>query len=115
MRKQTAIWWPLGGINSGGNDYDNFGQPLYADPVQIDCRWDDTNVEIMLPDNTTYMSRATVYVDRDVALGGLLMRGVLADITDPVNPRQNNGAWEIKRSDDIPNFKATEFLKIAYL
>ena len=115
MRKQTAVWWPLAGINSGGYDYDEDGQPLYADPVQIDCRWENVNTEILLPNGTTYISKSTVYVDRDVTISGLLMRGVLADITDAANPRQNEGVWEIMRFDDLPNLKATEFLKTAFL
>ena len=115
MRKQTAVWWPLGGINSGGFDFDIYGQPLYADPIQIDCRWEDLITEVQLSTGANYISKSTVYVDRDVVLGGLLMLGLLTDIIDSENPRNNDGAWEIMKFDNLPGLKAKEFLKTAFL
>ena len=64
---------------------------------------------------TKILSNAVVYVDRDVDVGGVLMLGELTDITDETNVKENDGAWEIKRYDKLPNLKNTEYLRTAYL
>ena len=46
---------------------------------------------------------------------GLLMLGELTDITDEVNVRENEGAFEIQRFDKLPTLKADQFLRTAYL
>ncbi len=108
MRKQTAVYWALSSVNT-------YGENQYAAPVEIACRWEDVSVEFLDNDGSTQMSRARVYVDRDVIIGSVLMLGVIADITDEVNIKENAGAWEIRKFDNLPNLKATEFLKTAML
>ncbi len=108
MRKQTAVYWPFVSINE-------FGVKVVGDPVVIKCRWEAKNVEFLDPKGEIQMSNAVVYVDRDTAIGGILMLGTASDITDTVNIKENDGAWEIRRFDDLPNLKASEFLKTAYL
>ena len=108
MRKQTAVYWPFSSV-------DNFGQKVVGSPVLIGCRWEDKSIEFLDSDGETQMSNAIVYVDRDTPIGGILMLGVLADITDPVNIKENEGAWEIRRYDNLPNLRATEFLKTVHL
>ena len=39
--KQTAVYWSLAGDDSGGDDFDEYGQPIFGTPVEIDCRWED--------------------------------------------------------------------------
>jgi len=108
MRKQDAVYWPFVSV-------DNFAQKVVGSPVQIRCRWDNVTQEFLDSSGEIQMSNAVVYPDRDTPIGGILMRGVLADITDAVDIKENEGAWEIRRFDDTPNFKASEFLKTAYL
>ena len=115
MRKQTAVYWALASLDSGGVAFDDYGQPMLTDPVEIECRWEDKVEEFIGPDGTKMISRAVVYVDRDVDIGGVLMLGEEDDILDEDNPKENNGAWEIKQFSKIPNFRATEFLRTAYL
>ena len=114
MRKQTAVLWPLAS-GSGEVKYDDYGQPVTEDPVEIECRWEDKNEEFIDSAGTKRLSNALVYVDRDLEPGDVLMLGDLYDITDLDEPKENDGAFEVRRFDKIPNFRATEFLRTAYL
>ena len=108
MRKQDAIYWPY-------SSTDEFGVKVVGAYVEIKCRWEDKNEEFLDANGEIQMSNAVVYVDRDTPIGGILMLGTKDDITDDTDIKENNGAWEIKRFDNLPNLKVTEFLKIAYL
>ncbi len=108
MRRQNAIYWAFVSI-------DQFGEKSVGSPVQILVRWDDKVEEFLDFEGERKLSNAVVYVGQDMSLGGILMLGTLADITDSVNIKENAGAWEIRRFDKIPNLKASEFLRIAYL
>jgi hypothetical protein len=115
MRKQTAVYWPPGSEETGGADYDGYGHPLFASPVEISCRWEDIVQEFVDSENETRFSQSIVYTDRDVKLRGVLMLGTLNDVTDLDNPKENEGAWEIRRFDKLPNLRNTEILRTAYL
>lgn len=108
MRKQDAVYWPISSV-------DNYGQPVLGTPVQIRCRWEDRNEEFVDVNGTQLLSSAVVYVDRDVVPGGVLMLGTLADITDADNPKENDNAYEIRRFDNLPDIRAKEFLKTAWM
>ena len=115
MLKMTCVYWPPGGEDSGGFDFDDYGKPLYATPVQIKCRWEDKAEEFLNSDGTREISNSVVYVDRDVRVGGVLLLDSLANVSDLTVPKNNDGAWEIKRFDKLPNLRNTEFLRTAYL
>jgi len=115
MQKQSAVYWPLAGSDSGSLDYDDFGLPVVTTPEEIDCRWEARSEEYLDSNGTTRLSNAVVYVEKDVDVGGILMLGIEDDITDPVNIKENEGAYEIKRFDKLPTFKATEFLRTVYI
>jgi hypothetical protein len=108
MRRQIAVWWASTGV-------DRHGDESYAVPVEIKCRWEDSSEEFLDAEGQRQMSNAIVYVDRDTPNGGVLMLGTLDDITDPINVKENTGAWEIRKFDNLPNIRATEFLKTAIL
>jgi len=115
MRKQKAVYWPLASEETGGQAVDDYGQIRYGQAVEIDCRWDDEMVEVLDPQGNVFVSRAKVYVDRDVSIGGVLMLGTLASVVYLDDPKANNGAYEIRAFLKNPNFKATEFLRTAVL
>lgn len=108
MRRQNAVYWPLTGVNE-------FGVNTFGNPAQILVRWEDSNEEFLDAEGTVQMSRSLVYIGLDVIVGGMLMLGVIADITDEVNIKENAGAWEIMKFDKLPNIKNTEFLRTAFL
>ncbi len=116
MLKQTCVYWALATEESAGlSDYDDYGQPIITDPVEVECRWEDVNEEFIDAKGTRQLSKAKVYVESDVDVGGILMLGTKDDITDSTNIKENEGAYEIKRFDKLPTFKATEFLRTAWL
>ena len=108
MRRQVAVYW----AKSGTDDY---GQPIKVTPVEIKCRWEDIVEEFIDPDDNPQMSKSVVYVDRTVDIGGVLMLGTLTSGVDQANPKENDGAWEIKQFNSLPDLKAKEFLLTAYL
>lgn len=108
MRRQTAVYWARNGT-------DDFGQPKFLDPVQIACRWEYIQSEIIGRDGRTMISKSRVYVDQVVALGGVLWLGRLTDINVSKKPFDNADAWEIQAFDQLPNIRNTETLYTAFL
>lgn len=107
--RQTAVYWPP------ETEFDEYGDPEPQDPVEISCRWEEELKEFVDLDGTTKLSRAQVYVDRDVKRGGILMKGELEDITDYDNPKENTRAEEILAFETMPNIRNTGQLRIAFL
>jgi len=115
MLKQTCVYWALESAESAGDDYDDYGQPQQTAPVELSCRWETVTEEFLDKNGTVQLSQAKVYVGQDVDLGGVLMLGGLADITDSSYPKENEGAWEIKRFEKLPTLKADQFLRTVFL
>jgi len=113
--EQTAVYWPPGSEETGGFDYDDYGKPQYAQAVEVSCRWDDISEEIIMADGTRDLSRAQVIVDQDVSIRGVLFLGELTDVGDLDNPKENEGAWEIKQVNKNPDIDCEDFLVTAYL
>ena len=114
--KQICVYWALGSTESGGDDFDDHGFPIWTDPVKIKCRWEDANEEFIAANGTKTSSKSKVYVESDVDVGGVLMLGELIDVSSNLaDVKENEGAHEIRRFDKTPNFKATEFLRMAWL
>ena len=108
MRRQTAVYWPFSSV-------DQFGKNVYGTAIQIRVRWEDKTEEFLDLKGQRQMSNAIVYVDRDTTVGGVLMLGVLTDITDAVNIKENSGAWEIRKFEKLPDLKVSKFLRTAIL
>lgn len=114
MLKQKAVYWPLLSNDSGGVRFDAFGQPQYASPIEIECRWEDGNEEYLDDKGQRFISRAVVYVDRDLEVGGLLMLGEMYSGMES-NPKANQDVWEVKRFNKLPTLRAKHFLRSAIL
>lgn len=103
MRKQDAVYWAPVGLDDN-NRY------IYDEPVEVKCRWDERSERDFNTIGEEINVKATVYVDREVALGGVLWLGLLVDA--PLTPPEHN---KIKIYRVMPNLRATEFLRIARL
>ena len=114
-RKQTAVYWPLKGDESGQTDYDANGRPQWGTPYEIKCRWEDVSTEIILDDGTQTLARSMIYPDRDLRIGGVLLLSSLTASVNQSSPKKNAGAWEIIRVENLPDFKAKRYLKTVYL
>ena len=106
--KQAAVWWTSDGV-------DDFGQPTYGDPVEINCRWEVVNEEFISPTGDRELSKAKLIVDRDIEVKDILMLGDLDSLVDEDNPRDNDGAWEVRSFRKTPNFRGNKYLREVYL
>jgi len=106
MRRQKAIWWKR-------LDADHYGTFSFDEPVEIDCRWDGTAQEFLDSKGERQISKAVVYVDRIMSAGDRLMLGEMpSDIPDdPMEVASD----EIRRFDQNPNLRATEWLLTAFI
>ena len=110
MRRQTAVWWARTGV-------DSYGAPEWAEPVEIACRWEEKAELIRTAAGDEVVSRAVVYVDRDMNEGDMLAVGTLLalDSGQVSDPREVDGVGEVKSFGAVPNLRATEELKTAWL
>jgi hypothetical protein len=106
--QQTAVYWARTGM-------DSYGKPTYDDPTTIACRWDDVQEEFIAPNGDRELSKARLIVDRDLTIKGVLLLGDLDSIVDDDDPKDNDGAWEIRGTKKTPNFKGTKYLREVYL
>lgn len=112
---QKAVYWPPGSEETGGRDFDDYGRPLYGQAAEIDCRWDDKSEEMVMGDGTRDICRAEIIVSTEVSVRGVLFLGELTDVTDLQNPKNNEGAGEIRRVDQNPSVDGDEILIRAFL
>lgn len=104
-----AVYWPPAAI------WSETGIPVPEDPIQISCRWEEKSEQYIDAEGTEQVSQAIVVVDRDLKTTGILMRGTLLDIVDPVNPKSNPDSWEIKSYSKLPDFKGSKYFRKAFL
>lgn len=108
-RTQPAVYWaPVG---KPGRD----GKPRVAAPVEILCRWEDVTVRFIdagTGDEVT--SKARVFPNQEVVSGGWLLKGGLDDLAPDADPITND-AHEIRRYEDLPDFKGSKHLLTAML
>lgn len=106
--KQYAVYWaPLPATDAG--------QPAYAAPVQIKCRWEVGVQEVINSVGQAWMSKTRVFHTHLTEEGGFLWRGKFSALTSTTDPTLNKDAARINQLDETPNRKATQFLRISYL
>lgn len=98
--RQTATYW-------GPGVADGFGGKTYAAPIQVKVRWEDTNVLFVDQNGNEVVSKAVVYVDTDLSVGGYLLLG----ISTASNPTTIIGTHEIRNISKSPNIRGTKFLR----
>jgi len=106
--KQDAVYWPT-------EDVDAFGKPSWGSPVVIKCRWESSRETFINANGDEEVSRAKLIVDRDIEEKSVLLLGTLANVTDQDNPKENDGAWEVRLFMKTPDAKAKRFLREVYL
>ncbi len=109
--KQTIVYWasPTPG---------KFGTFAYTAPVEITGRWEDRQVLFLDKEGKEITSKSIVYLGQDVDLGGFLYLGTLASIAsaiDETHPKNVDGAEEIRGFTKIPNLRATDFERRAFI
>jgi len=108
MLKQTGVYWASPTSDGRGGTQTSF-------PVEIDCRWEDMVQEIKDDEGKIHISKALVYTDREVDVGGFLYKGTLASLNNDINPSTNRDAHIILKYGEIPTLSASQVLRSAWL
>ena len=107
VQRQDAVYWaPLAAGPSG--------QPTYAAPVGIRCRWETKQTEIIKADGSTGMANHALITSQLLALGGLVLLGTVPGLTRPRDP-VGMGALVVQQVAATPNIKQTKVLYEAWL
>jgi len=108
MLKQSAIYWaPLGP--------DEFGEEKLDLPITIKCRWEDELEEGIDATGIETTFKSTVYTDRDVQEGGILMFGNVDDDLDRAFPPPEKLSHRIRLFTKLPTLKAKQWLRTVKL
>lgn len=102
--KQTIVYW-------GTPVADGYGGYTFNTPIEIKGRWEDSQQVFVDSSGVQSISKAVIYVDRDVSIESYLYLGDLDDIasSDESNPKNVSGAYMIKSFNKIPNIKTTDY------
>lgn len=101
-RIHTAILWRRNG-DSGR------GYFVYAAPVEIKCRWNETSEQMYDDKDTEFRCIAEVIVDRDVSVGDALLYGELADVShDHMDPLAIPNTATVKKIDRLMTLRNKE-------
>lgn len=91
---------------------DGFGNRTFKAPVILQGRWEErTDLEIAF-EGEVKPSKAVVYLQSDIVLGGFL---ALGDQTATADPNSLDAAFIIKSFTKMPSVDATEFIRKAML
>lgn len=105
--KQKLVYWRRTGTNTSG-------QPTYATPVEMICRWEDAQAEIITPSaplpGRTVIANSHIYTETDMVVGSWVFLGTLADWRAlpgyPRLPDFNQGGREVTRAMRTPDLRA---------
>lgn len=107
MRKQKAWYFQRKGA-------DKFGKDQFCTASLILCRWDDCVDYNIMPDARLVDASATVYVDRQVREGDVLMLA-RDDVTEASEAPVIDISSQVVKTKTIPNIRNTAKLYIAML
>ena len=108
-RFQKAVWWAM-----TGTAYDNYGEPLVSDPVEIDVRWENVRKDILDPQGNTVEVDAVVVVDRDMSVGDILWLGTLYDLPG-TSETPTLDIREVVSFSSIPDLKGRYYRRVVML
>jgi len=108
---QVAVYW-------GSPVTTGTGGKTFAYPVEIDCRWENSDKILRSADGQQFVCSAQVLVTQDLDRGGFLMLGTLAELDEigrlhnrydaKANPLKVSNAYEIRQFDKTPMIKKTD-------
>lgn len=109
----TAVYW-------GSPVNDGFGGKTFASPIEISVKWQDKTELINRAgerDTETIISNAIVYVLQDIDELGWLYLGEISDIDSSYvdDPKQVEGAYEVKKFGKTKGIKGISIVRKVYL
>ena len=105
LRYDYAVYWPPAGFNDEG-------MPNYGTAEEINVRWEDLDEIALSKERVEFEATAKVYVDRELALHGMLWHGRKDDL-----PFQtpHPDALEIRKRQAMPDKKNRAMLRWIYV
>lgn len=100
--RQVATYWP-----PAGND--GSGLVSFGSPETIACRWQNKNDRVTSPSGEEFVSKAVVYTEKQLDLGGYLFLGESL-AADP-----KSVGHIIRQRGDSPNLRNTQTLHKVWL
>ncbi len=109
MLIHKAVYWQRTGP-------DGHGGSEYADPIEIDCRWDEIKELIQAENGREITSNAQVLVNQDMSENDMLYFGELSELdSDQEDDPDSAGAYRIKSFRKIASINGRFYKKMAYL
>jgi hypothetical protein len=106
---RKAVYWAPAPPN-------RYGHQTYAPAVEIRCRWDASSESFVDPSGDTKLSSAKVMVEDELELDGILWKGTIPDAKDLTNPMANDGAFAIKKIEEVDEPRRAKVLyRMVYL
>lgn len=108
FRQQATYWAP--------NPHDGFGNRSFVAPVLLNVRWEDRN-DLNVGSVQEYKpSKARIFLQQAVALGGYLAKGDYAEIDVPItDPTTLENAHMIQQYFESPGISGGGILRKAVL
>lgn len=110
----TAVYWAPLRVNNVLQT-DDYGLPLFKSPVELTCRKDDEEKQVINATGTVVLSTSQYIVDQAVEVGGFIVEGELTKITKPTKPREVLGAKEILAIANTPTLRGNKILHEAFV
>ena len=90
---------------------DRYGDDTFDTPVTMQAHWEERNENIRLPSGEEVVSRAVVFTESEVGMGGYL---ALGDKTAEASPADGDGR-EIMTVAQIPSLRTNQMEYRAFL
>jgi hypothetical protein len=94
---------------------DNFGKLAFAEPVELEVRFEFESKMLDFPGSQQVVSDTVVYLGVDVKAGDYLWMGRLADLPAVGEHPTKNGGRKVLGFEMIPKLSNKEQLRLAYL
>jgi len=106
---QKVVYW-------GSPVTDGYGKLTFADPIEIDVRW-EAKMELFLSFNgKEELSQAIIYSDTEMEIDGYLMLGELTDLIGLTSdPMAQVAACPIKQFKKSPDLTGSTYVRKTWL
>ena len=109
---QTLVYWARIGS-------DGFGKPTYDEPVEVACRWEDKQKQIITGDGRVVYCKGYILLAQPLTVSSLVFLGKLTDWeampTYPAIPTVQQGVRELLLLNTTPDIKNQGAVYEAYL
>jgi len=109
---QRLVYWRKIGTNSSG-------QPVYASPVEVKCRWENRNEQIVTITGQMLISNALLMTEYELVMDSLVWKGTLAQWRAqpwyPSRPTKPQGGFPTVMIRDTPDRQGRPLLFEAVL